>query len=59
MSNVTVRQEVGLKRQKHINFSESTYDRLRRYGKFGESFYGLLNRLLDDIEGKLVTKTKK
>jgi hypothetical protein len=59
MSNVTVRQEVGLKGQKHIRLSESTYDRLRRYGKFDESIYGLLNMLLDDIEGKPVTKTKK
>jgi len=59
MSKVTVRQEAGLKGQKNIDLSDSTYNRLRRHGKFSESSHELLNRLLDDIEVKPVTKTKK
>ena len=56
MSNVTVK--AGLKGRKNLNVSDDTYDRLRRHGQFGESFDELLNRLLNDIEGK-PTKSKK
>lgn len=59
MSNVAVRRKAGLKGRKNISLSNSTLNRLRKHGKFGESFYGLLNRLLDNIEGNPVTKTKK
>ena len=38
--------------RKNINLNEETYDRLKTYGKFGESFDDLLNRLMDNMDGK-------
>jgi predicted CopG family antitoxin len=34
-----------------ITVTEETHARLKRNGKFGESFDNLVNRLLDCIEG--------
>jgi predicted CopG family antitoxin len=36
--------------RKNLNVSEDTYDRLRRRGKFGESFDDLVNRILNELE---------
>ena len=33
-----------------INIRSEVYDRLRRHGKFGESFNSLIRRILDEIE---------
>jgi predicted CopG family antitoxin len=38
--------------RKNINVGEATYNRLRDFGKFGESFDDLLNRLMDNMDGK-------
>jgi predicted CopG family antitoxin len=57
MSNVAVK--AGLKGRKNLNVADDTYDRLRKHGQFGESFDELLNRLLDDIEGKPTKASKK
>jgi len=37
-----------------INLQSSTYDRLVKKGFFGESFSNLLDRILDDLEGKKI-----
>ena len=36
--------------RKTISIDTLTWDRLKTFGKFGESFDGLLNRLMDTIE---------
>jgi predicted CopG family antitoxin len=36
--------------RKNVNLSEDTYDRLKTFGKFGESFDDLMNRLMDNME---------
>ena len=36
-----------------IRVGDDTHDRLKRHGRFGESFYDILNRLMDIAEGKL------
>ncbi len=38
--------------RKNVNISEETYGRLKTFGKFGESFDDLLNRLMDNMESK-------
>ena len=35
---------------KTIKVKEPTYERLRSYGKMGESFDDLINRLIDKLE---------
>ena len=47
MSNLTKETMGG---RKNLNIAEDTYDRLRKRGKFGESFDDLLNRLLNELE---------
>jgi hypothetical protein len=50
-----------LKARKNINVSSSTYEKLTQRGEFGESFDGLLNRILDvlDSRDKKEGKSKK
>ena len=36
--------------RKTISIDTSTWDRLKTFGKFGESFDNLLNRIMDNIE---------
>ena len=38
--------------RKNLNIHEETYERLKKYGKFGESFDDLLNGLMDKMEAK-------
>ena len=38
--------------RKNANIAADTYDRLKTFGKFGESFDDLLNRLMDNVEPK-------
>lgn len=37
---------------KMIRVDDNTHERLKKYGKFGESFQDILNRLMDIAEGK-------
>ena len=37
---------------KTLKISEATHDRLKKHGKFGDSFDDILNRLMDIVEGK-------
>ena len=37
---------------KMIRVDDGTHDRLKKYGKFGESFQDIINRLMDMVEGK-------
>lgn len=36
--------------RKQVNLRKETYERLRNYGKAGESFSDLIERILDEIE---------
>ena len=36
--------------RKNISIDEKTWERLKEYGKFGDSFDSLLNRLMDFID---------
>ena len=36
--------------RKNISIDEKTWERLKEYGKFGDSFDSLLNRLMDIID---------
>ena len=38
---------------KTLKINEDTHERLKKYGKFGESFDDLLNRLMDIADGRL------
>jgi predicted CopG family antitoxin len=38
--------------RKNITVSQDTYDRLKGYGKFGESYDDLLNRLMNIVEAR-------
>jgi predicted CopG family antitoxin len=37
---------------KMIRVNDSTHERLKRHGKFGDSFEDIINRLMDIAEGK-------
>jgi predicted CopG family antitoxin len=37
---------------KMIRVDDQTHERLKKHGKFGESFQDILNRLMDIVEGK-------
>jgi predicted CopG family antitoxin len=37
---------------KMIRVDDETHNRLKKYGKFGESFQDILNKLIDIAEGK-------
>ncbi|HJT49798.1 MAG TPA: hypothetical protein VJ729_16580 [Nitrososphaeraceae archaeon] len=37
---------------KMIRVNDGTHERLKKHGKFGESFEDILNRLMDIVEGK-------
>jgi hypothetical protein len=41
---------------KMIRVTEKTHERLKAYGKFGDSFEDILNRLMDMAEGKVSKK---
>lgn len=45
MSTITV-----VEGRKTISIGTETWERLKKLGKFGESFDDLLNRLMDNIE---------
>ena len=46
--------------RKNISIDEKTWERLKGYGKFGESFDDLINRLLSEIDQlKGANKQKK
>lgn len=36
--------------RKNISIDEKTWERLKEYGKFGDSFDSLLNRLMDIVD---------
>lgn len=38
--------------RKTLTITNATYERLKKFGNFGESFDDLLNRLMDNIEKK-------
>lgn len=38
--------------RKTLTITDSTYERLKSFGNFGESFDDLLNRLMDNVEKK-------
>jgi hypothetical protein len=48
---MNVNQE-AMKGRKNISIDDDTYDRLKKFGRFGESFVDVLNRLMDIAEGK-------
>jgi predicted CopG family antitoxin len=37
---------------KMIRVDDDTHNRLKKHGKFGESFQDIINRLMDVVEGK-------
>jgi len=37
---------------KTLKINENTHERLKKHGKFGDSFDDVLNRLMDIVEGK-------
>lgn len=37
---------------KMIRVNDETHERLKKHGKFGESFEDIINRLMDVVEGK-------
>jgi predicted CopG family antitoxin len=41
---------VVIEGRKNISIDNQTWERLKTFGKFGESFNDLLNRLMDTIE---------
>jgi predicted CopG family antitoxin len=41
---------------KTLKINEDTHERLKKHGKFGDSFDDVLNRLMDAVEGKAVKK---
>jgi predicted CopG family antitoxin len=41
---------VVIEGRKNISIDSQTWERLKTFGKFGESFNDLLNRLMDTIE---------
>jgi hypothetical protein len=45
MGNYTRVRTIG--ERKYLNVAAETYDRLKTFGKFGESFDDLLNKLMD------------
>jgi predicted CopG family antitoxin len=47
---MSIAKELGAR--KNVNIAEDTYDRLKTFGKFGESFDDLLNRLMDNMDSK-------
>ena len=44
--------------RKNISIDKKTWERLKEYGKFGDSFDSLLNRLMDTVD-KAAEKAKK
>ena len=44
--------------RKNISIDEKTWERLKAYGKFGDSFDSLLNRLMDIVD-RTAEKSKK
>jgi hypothetical protein len=52
MSNQESKKELV----KSLKINDATHERLKRHGRFGDSFDDILNRLMDIVEGK---KTKK
>jgi predicted CopG family antitoxin len=51
-----VKQDYSMKM---IRVDDDTHERLKEYGKFGESFQDILNRLMDIAEGKDKDKEKE
>lgn len=41
---------------KTLKIGEKTHERLKKHGKFGDSFEDIINRLMDIVEGKEVKK---
>jgi hypothetical protein len=44
--------------RKNISIDQKTWERLKSFGKFGDSFDSLLNRLMDTVADK-TDKSKK
>jgi hypothetical protein len=45
--------------RKTLSIDEETYNRIKEYGKFGESFDELFNRILNEIDESRKMKSKK
>lgn len=45
-------QNTMVEGRKNISIDNATYERLKKFGRFGESFVDLLNRLMDIAESK-------
>jgi predicted CopG family antitoxin len=48
----TTNESLTETKRKTITLDEETYKRLGKVGTFGESFDNLINRILDEREGK-------
>jgi hypothetical protein len=48
--NITNRNQAMVESRKTLSIGIETYQRLKGFGKFGESFDDLFNRILDELE---------
>ena len=48
--NITNRNQAMVESRKTLSIGVETYQRLKGFGKFGESFDDLFNRILNELE---------